>query len=96
MALAKVNILLKLDNCTIPAQFVYSEYFDTQCVNPVDTTCFTFLKSHYKNIPFLKCDQCFPGQLAHLDKCVATCPPGYVPHIEQYCTCAGNLLTIND
>jgi hypothetical protein len=57
----------------------------------------SLLSSHYQKVPYLKCDQCFGGMLAHLDKCVSQCPANYYIHNNQYCACAGVAnLTIND
>lgn len=56
----------------------------------------SYLSSSYKGVAYVKCDECFPGSYAHLDKCVDACPPGYYVH-NNYCTCGGVAnLTIND
>ena len=84
------------DNCTAPALEVYSEYFSTQCLSSADMSCFNFLTSHYRGTPYLKCDQCFPGNIAHQDGCVASCPAGYFSHNDMYCACSGGTITIHD
>ena len=83
-----------LDKCNYSALPIYSEYFSTQCVaqNP---TCFKYLTSHYKNTPYLKCDECGPGKVMHLDQCVDTCPSGYQVK-NNYCVCQGTNRTIHD
>lgn len=58
--------------------------------------CTFYLTSQYKGVPFTKCDECFPGYLAHLETCVPQCPAGYRVH-NGYCVCDGERnLTIHD
>lgn len=66
-----------VDSCLAEERAVYADYFSTSCMPANDPYCISYLKSHYRNIPYTKCDQCFPGFFAHLDKCVEKCPDGY-------------------
>jgi hypothetical protein len=83
-----VLYLFNLDSCLAEERAVYADYFSTSCMPANDPYCISYLKSHYKNIPYTKCDQCFPGFFAHLDKCVEKCPDGYREH-NDYCVCSG-------
>lgn len=61
-----------------------------------DQLCFTYLTSHYKGVPYSKCDDCMPGYFSHMSTCVQQCPSGYYA-FNSYCACAGVAnLTIND
>lgn len=76
---------------------VYSPSFSTTCIPNADINCMAYLSSFYNNTPFIKCDQCVPGYIAHQDKCVTQCPSGYYD-LNNYCVCAGttNNLTVNN
>lgn len=75
---------------------MYADSFTSYCINASDSMCISYLTSHYKGKPYTKCDQCFPGNFQHLDKCVNECPKGYAPH-NGYCVCSGAAnLTIHD
>lgn len=56
-----------------------------------------YLSSFYNKTPFIKCDQCVPGYIAHQDKCVTQCPSGYYS-LNGYCVCGGttNNLTVSN
>lgn len=54
------------------------------------------MASFYQNTPFIKCDLCPKGYLAHLDGCVTSCPSNYYP-LNNYCVCSTpGTLTINN
>ena len=98
MASASVNIGLALEKCSdvnALARPVYSEYFSMQCLIP-HYSCNTLIESHYKNKPFIKCDNCTAGFM-HLDQCVTSCPAGYYARSNNFCVCSGVAnLTVGD
>ena len=97
MGPVSVFIFVIIDQCNASLKNVYSNYFASTCVVTSDTTCMVTIASSYKGVPFLKCDQCPPGQYSHIDRCVSQCPPNYYIHNNKYCACAGVAnLTIND
>jgi hypothetical protein len=98
----KCNMMYSLSNgacvmkCLVNSMSVYSPGFSTTCIPKPDPNCQYYLTSFYKNTPFLKCDLCPKGYIAHKDGCVTQCPSDYYA-LNSYCVCSQiGTLTIND
>jgi len=63
----------------------------------LDPSCSDVMTTYLYDKPMLKCNTCPNGMVSHLNKCVASCPAGYIPNTNSYCICSTpGTLTVND
>lgn len=88
--------MINVESCSNTTIIAFRDDFFSTCMTP-DGSCLESMSSFYKGRSFLKCTTCDSGLYMHLNKCVSSCPAGFIPNSANSCYCANSsLITIYD